>query len=144
MCLLHIPSLNSTYLPMHLSCKFPLIFHHKKCSKISLGLILLCPRQSSIRILLNITLLSDEIKSSSYCLEFHFFSLEPLYNIATLHLIPLARTNVVFYRRTCRKDCGLFMLHYAYWTAHSVKEIIIKLTHLLLQLNVSRNVSLLV
>jgi len=77
-------------------------------------------------------------------LNFIFFSLEPLYNIATLHLIPLALANVVFYRRTCRKDCGLFMLHYAYWTAHSVKEIVIKLTHLLLQPNASRNVDLLV
>jgi len=26
--LLHIPSFNSTYLPMYLSCKFTLIFHH--------------------------------------------------------------------------------------------------------------------
>jgi hypothetical protein len=134
MYLLHIPSFNSTYLPMYLSCKFPLIFHHEKCGKISLGLILLRPRQSNIRILLNVTLLSNETKSYSYCLEFFFFSsLEPLYNIATLHLIPLARANVVFYRRKCRKDCGLFMLHYACWTAHSVKDIVIKLTHPFLQ-----------
>ena len=42
--LLHIPSFNSTYLPVYLSCKFPLNFHHKKCGKISLGAILLRPR----------------------------------------------------------------------------------------------------
>jgi hypothetical protein len=111
MYLLHISNFSSTCLPMCLSCKFPLIFHHKKCDKISLGLILLCPRQSNKRILLNITLLSDKTKSSSYCLEFNFFfSLEPLYNIATLHFISLARANVVFYRRTCRKDASLCLL----------------------------------
>jgi hypothetical protein len=96
---LHIPSFNSTYLPMYLSCKFPLIFHHKKCGKISLGLILLCPRQSNIRILLNITLLPDETKSSSYCLEFHFFGLEPPYNIATLQYCYLTLDSLSTHKR---------------------------------------------